>query len=297
MNNQKIKVLITGSTGLLGRALVKIFQKSGFHVLATGYSRATPPIIKLDLTDEEAVSTLLYSTKPDIIIHAAAERKPDICENNQTQTLSINLNATSHLATLAKKINARFFFISTDYVFNGNQAPYDENSDTEPLNFYGKTKEQAEKAILAISEQHTIIRVPVLYGDVLTLNESAITTIAQQIINEDSSTHDNWAIRYPTHVEDIALTLCDLSNLPAKQTSGIFHISNHQPMTKFDIAQCVINMPELNQKFIVADDNPSQDASRPYNCALKNTRLSTLGICHQRDFKEAFIKILKIYVN
>lgn len=290
------KVLVTGATGLLGCSLFRVFTEQGFNVFGTGFSRAKGPIIQLDLTDNVAVTELLNSTSPDIIIHAAAERKPDVCENNQAHTKTLNLAVTEHLAKEAKRINARLFFISTDYVFDGKEPPYLENAKTHPLNFYGETKEFGEHIVLSTSKSHTVIRVPVLYGDVESLDESAITTIAQQVNDKPISAHDNWAIRFPTHVDDIAYTLIDLVKQPSENTSGIFHLSDQKAYTKYEIAQLAAEILNLDTNGISPINEPSQIANRPYDCALKDTRLSALNIHHTRSFKQAFTEIIKTHL-
>lgn len=285
-------VLITGATGLLGRAIYTQFSQHAYKVIGCGYSRAKPPLVQLDLADQDAVSALIKQHKPDVIIHAAAERRPDACENNQAATLALNLAATSFLAELCRTHNIRFFFISTDYVFDGTAPPYAENALTNPLNFYGQTKAQAEQAIMANSKAHTIIRVPVLYGDVETLSESAVTIIAEQIQQNPTASQDNLAIRYPTHVDDIANTLIDLIALPAEQSQGIFHISNHQAMTKYEMALCIADILQLDKSQLIANNTPTHDATRPHDCTLLDTRLKALNISHQRDVKTGLRQVL-----
>ncbi|AIY67013.1 dTDP-4-dehydrorhamnose reductase family protein [Pseudoalteromonas piratica] len=291
------KVLITGATGLLGRALFRVFSQQDFCVTGTGFSRAKAPIKQIDLTNKDNVTELLNTIEPDIIIHAAAERKPDMCENNKAHTKALNLAVTEHLAIEAKRLNARLFFISTDYVFDGTTPPYFEASTPNPLNFYGETKVLGEQCVLSVSANHTVIRVPVLYGDVETLSESAITTITEQVHTNPISKHDNWAVRYPTHVEDIAKTLVDLANLPSSETTGIFHVSDHQAYTKFQIATLTASLLNLDKSGVTPINEPSQSANRPHNCALKDTRLSALNIHHSRPFSEAFANIVKTHLD
>ncbi|AOT09993.1 dTDP-4-dehydrorhamnose reductase family protein [Pseudoalteromonas luteoviolacea] len=285
------KIVVTGATGLLGRALVKVLSQSN-TVIGTGFSRAAPPIEQLDLHDQAAITTFLDTHRPNILVHAAAERKPDICENDHQATIALNVQAAKFLATLCKDRHIQFVLISTDYVFNGQAAPYIEDAATSPVNFYGESKVQAEQAVLAVSSQHTVVRVPVLYGEVEYLAESAVTIIAEQVIKNPHSEHDHWAIRYPTHVEDIALTLNDLFFQPPEMQAGTFHISNNQSMTKYEMAVYIAKVLGLNSQDLVALPEPSQTAARPYNCALKDTRLKSIGIAHHRDFATAIANVL-----
>lgn len=287
------KVLITGATGLLGRALMRIFNEHGFDVIGTGFSRAQSPIVKLDLTQHITVTQFLDETKPDIIIHAAAERKPDVCENNHAHTKALNLSVTEHLSREAARLNAQFFFISTDYVFDGKAPPYSESDTLNPLNFYGETKAQGEQIVLNTSKTHSVIRVPVLYGQVETLSESAITVIAHQVKQQSNNAHDNWAIRYPTHVDDIALTLVDLCQVTNTNIGGIFHVSDNQAYTKYQIACIAAKQLEIDETTLSPINEPSQVASRPQNCALQDSRLKQLKTCHSRPFEQAFIACIQ----
>ncbi|MDK2597677.1 dTDP-4-dehydrorhamnose reductase family protein [Pseudoalteromonas obscura] len=285
------KIVVTGATGLLGRALVKVLSQSN-TVIGTGFRRAAPPIEQLDLHDQTAITAFLDTHQPEVLVHAAAERKPDICENDHQATMALNVQAAEFLASQCKKRHIQFVLVSTDYVFDGQSAPYTENDATSPVNFYGQSKAHAELAVLAACPEHTVVRVPVLYGDVKYLAESAVTIIAEQVIKDRNSAHDDWAIRYPTHVEDIALTLNDLLAQPRDKQCGTFHISNNQLMTKYAMAVEIAKALALDTQGLVALPEPSQTATRPYNCALQDTRLHTMGIKHHRDFATAIAKVL-----
>ncbi|MFC3034504.1 dTDP-4-dehydrorhamnose reductase family protein [Pseudoalteromonas fenneropenaei] len=289
-----MSILITGATGLLGRAIYAQCQAQfpTLDIIGTGFSRAQAPLVQLDLNDAAAVRAFFAKYQPSVVIHAAAERKPDVCENDPEQTLALNVETSRLLAELCHEQQSRLFFISTDYVFDGKNAPYAENATPNPLNFYGKSKMMAEQAIVAINPSHTIIRVPVLYGEVEYLAESAVTVIAQQIQQNPQSSHDHWAVRYPTHVADVAQTIADLIALPAAQSAGIFHVSDSQAMTKYDMACVIAAALGQNASSLVAVPEPTQSAARPYNCALKDTRLKQLGIVHSRKFDVAIQQII-----
>lgn len=285
-----MNILITGATGLLGRSLYRTLSTQlgpDYNVLGTGFSRAKAPLLQLDLGDEVAVEHFFNTHQPAIVIHAAAERKPDVCENDPEATLALNVGTSERLAKLCSRVGARFFFISTDYVFDGKDAPYIESAVTNPVNFYGRSKMLAERAVHDINPHHTVIRVPVLYGEVEKLSESAVTVIAEHVLANPHSEHDDWAVRYPTHVEDIALTIKDLILTSVEHCGGVFHISDNQAMTKYSMACTIANALDLDSTALTALPTPTQTAARPYNCALKDTRLVQLGIAHRRDFETA----------
>ncbi|BBN80081.1 NAD(P)-dependent oxidoreductase [Pseudoalteromonas sp. A25] len=284
------KIMLTGATGLLGRTLYSTLVND-FEVVGTGFSRATAPLYQLDLGNQNAVIDFLELHQPDALIHAAAERKPDVCENAPEQTIALNVAASEFLAKQCALRDIALIFISTDYVFDGKAPPYLESAQTNPLNLYGQSKQQAEQAVLAHSSRHSVVRVPVLYGDVSELAESAVSVIATQISATETTKHDNWAVRYPTHVEDIAFTLRDLLKCP-ENLGGIFHISDNQAMSKYDMACIMADILGYPKSLLEPFDEPSQSAARPHDCALADSRLKPQGIAHGRDFKQAIQSVL-----
>ncbi len=172
----KKRVIVTGASGLLGRAILKQFQEKGqWEALGLAFSRVGPDLQKIDLRNKEEVSSLVASFKPDVIIHAAAERRPDFVEKQEGATAALNVLATSYLAEAAATAKAFMLYISTDYVFDGTKPPYKPNDTPNPLNKYGQSKLDGEKATLEHCPNGGVLRVPVLYGPVEHLHESVVT--------------------------------------------------------------------------------------------------------------------------
>lgn len=96
-------------------------------------------------------------------------------------------------------------YISTDYVFDGENAPYDPDDDTKPVNHYGRTKLAGEQAVLQVQSKNIVLRIPVLYGPVENLEESAVTVLLKNLLNLETPTKiSDYEIRRPSHVDDIA---------------------------------------------------------------------------------------------
>lgn len=171
------KVLITGASGLLGRAVKKEFERdAAWKVLGLAYSRAGGDLRKIDLSDFEAVRDVVNEFRPDVIVHAAAERRPDVVDNNIDLATKLNVDVSQNLALVAKASNSFLLYISTDYVFDGNDPPYKPEDQPNPLNTYGHLKWAGEKAVLnAYPQRSGILRLPILYGEVEHLEESAVT--------------------------------------------------------------------------------------------------------------------------
>ncbi len=181
---EKKRVLVTGATGLLGRAVVKEFASSGkWEVQGVGNTRAKGEILRVDLLDEDATSKIVESFKPDVILHAAAERRIDQCEKDPLAR-KLNVDVTRHLARLAKKHGAWLLFISTDYLFDGRAPPYSESSPLNPLNEYGRQKRDAGMAAREEDWGCGVLRVPLLYGDVEKLDESGASGLLAHLLDK-----------------------------------------------------------------------------------------------------------------
>src|SRR5579871_3889333 len=170
-----MKILVTGSNGLLGQHLVKLLLEKEYHVIALGkgvdrLSFSPNPLYKYvdaDITDANAIENLMADETPDIIIHAAAMTQVDICEQEKEKCYDINVNGTKIITTLAEKNKIFLIFISTDFVFDGEKGNYKEEDELKPVNFYGSTKMDAEKIILDSETTYSIIRTCLVYGNVL----------------------------------------------------------------------------------------------------------------------------------
>ena len=267
-----MKIWITGASGLSGRAVTKILSES-FDVFASGFSRLGEGLSKVDLTSETEVERVFMDVEPDAVIHLAAERNPDVCENNHLKTVKLNVESSRRLASLCKKYNSWLLYMSTDYVFDGSNPPYEVDDKTRPLNFYGDSKLKGEEAVLSELSSACILRVPVLYGGVENLGESAVTSIAKSLLSKEEVSVDHWAIRYPTLVDDVGRTIeMMLKVLP----SGIFHYSASESMTKYEILKIMAS--ELNLPFDHAKPVPGKPAGapRPYNCQLSVSALKEI---------------------
>lgn len=288
-----MKVWITGATGLCGRAVVE--ELSGdFDVIPTAFSRATGNVLKIDLTSAEEVEKFFETYKPDALVHLAAERKPDICENDKELTDSLNVEATERLAKLSKDIDCWFLYLSTDYVFDGTKPPYKPDDEPNPLNYYGQSKLKGEEVTLEVNDSSAVLRVPVLYGQVENLGESAITTIAKLLQNQKEAKVDHWATRFPTLVDDIAKVI---SKMLLVKPAGIFHYSGEEAITKYETAVLMAELMGLSSEHLNAEPNQTGTALRPKNAQLDTSTLRDSGFyVEPTPFRDVLSKILESHL-
>ncbi|OHE60234.1 MAG: hypothetical protein A2Z99_04945 [Treponema sp. GWB1_62_6] len=289
-----MKVVVTGATGLLGRSLMRTLDGAvGFEVVGSGFSRARGGIIRLDLEDEDSVARFLDQEKPDAIVHAAAERRPDAVEKSPESAERLNVGASERIARLAARRNCRVLYISTDYVFDGTNPPYGPDSPVNPLNAYGRMKLAGERAVVSSGAPWAILRIPILYGAVERLDESPVTEIAAKLVADavrgEKTRVEDWAMRYPAHADDVAraiLALLETGRGGRAEGTGIFHFAAAEAMTKYGMALVIAQVLGIVGNQVVPDPAPPPGAPRPKDCGLDGSRLAGLGYSPRIAFSE-----------
>ncbi|KAJ3076699.1 hypothetical protein HDU98_001161 [Podochytrium sp. JEL0797] len=265
----KPNVIVTGASGLLGRAVFKALQ-SHFTVIGTGFSRVQAPLVKLDITNHEDIKNFMDLYKPVAVIHCAAERRPDVAEKNPS---------AGWVAEESKRVGAWFCYISTDYVFDGKNAPYEVDAQPCPIQFYGQSKWEGEKSCVASNPDATILRIPVLYGDVEFFGESAVNLLVPIVLDQSKKViMDDFQARYPTNVDDIAKALSQLALLSQTNPTikGIYHFCAKEKMTKYGMCSIIaeaLGGVDISHLEPLREADLKAVASRPYDCQLSNKRI------------------------
>ncbi len=281
-----MKVLVTGASGLLGRAVLAELQQSGHDVVGTALSRAADNLIKVNMLHPDEIASCMARVRPNCVIHCAATRKPDICEHDPEQTRRLNVDAARTIAAEAARTRAWLIHISTDYVFDGTNPPYAPEDAPNPLNAYGRSKLASEEAVRDYGADFCILRVPILYGHIESLDESPVTVIAAELLAGNSTQFDNWATRYPTHTADVAFVLRQMIDhkIANSRFAGLCHWSGSEPYTKFGMAQVFCDIMGIPKETITPQDQSPKGAPRPKNSHLDCTLLQSLDIGRQTPF-------------
>ncbi|KAF7508449.1 hypothetical protein GJ744_009302 [Endocarpon pusillum] len=312
------RALVTGGTGLLGRAVVKAFRSAGWEVTGTGFSRASPPeTLKLNVLDEAEVAKVLDEVRPQAVVHCAAERSPEMCSNDPKAARTLNVRAAQALANLTRERAIFLIYISTDYVFPGKpgDAPYETGTLPAPTNEYGQTKLDGEKAVLEATKNTGLgvsLRVPVLYGSVGEgkNSESAVNVLMDMLWKAQEANAlinmDDWAQRYPTNTEDVGRVCKDMAELylktpPAERNNlpTILQFTSEDRLTKYQICEIfaeIMGLPMGGLKANKEGSDPMAAVQRPYDTHLSTKSLKDLGIdTSTMDFKAWWRREVKAF--
>ncbi|SKA41283.1 dTDP-4-dehydrorhamnose reductase [Chitinophaga eiseniae] len=270
-----MKVLITGSNGLLGQHLISVFvQNKTYDVIATGRGANRSPqrdhyiYEAVNLRDAGSVQQLVQKHQPDLIIHSGAMSQVDDCEKNKDACWDTNVGATRYLVNAAEKINASFIFLSTDFVFDGLNGPYDEEAPVNPINYYGTSKAAAERLVRNSKLSWAIVRTVLVYGVSNDPHRSNMITWVKNNLQQGKKikvVDDQW--RTPTLCQDLAEG-CLL--LAEKKATGMFNISGSEVLTPYDMAIKTAEYFQLDTSLIekISSRSLSQPAARPAKTGL-----------------------------
>lgn len=293
-----MKVLVTGVAGQLGHDVMQELAKREIPAVGTDLKEGIP----LDITDEKAVHQVLQKEKPTVILHCAAWTAVDLAEEEQNKktVYAVNVTGTENLAKEAAALGARFVYISTDYVFNGEGTTPWKPDCTEyaPLNYYGQTKWQGEQMVKQYLSSYFIVRIAWVFG----LNGgNFIKTMLKVGKNHDRLTVVKDQIGTPTYTKDLARLLVDMIQT---EKYGIYHATNEGGyISWYDFAveifrQAAVLDPAYDEEHlqvvpVTTEEYGVSKARRPFNSRLDRSKLVEQGFEPLPDWKDALARYIK----
>ncbi|MBQ3430505.1 dTDP-4-dehydrorhamnose reductase [Candidatus Saccharibacteria bacterium] len=295
-----MKVFVTGVSGQLGHDVMAELVKRGYTAIGSDRSGASDEfnVVALDITDRENVEKTLEKIHPDAIIHCAAWTNVDGAEDPKVQPVveKVNVEGTKNLAEMAKKLNSKMAYISTDYVFDGKgDEPWKpDDKNFAPQNFYGKTKLGGELAVSELLDKYFIVRIAWVFGKngknfVDTMLKVGKTHPEVRVVNDQIGT--------PTYCPDLARLLVDMIET---EKYGFYHATNEGGFISWaDFTKEIFNQAGIDSKVIPVSTTEYEKiagktvAKRPSNSRLDKSKLKEKGFSPLPTWQDALSRYLK----
>ena len=266
-----LRILITGSNGLLGQKLISALRNDpSVEVIATsrGVDRCPEPLgsryRSMVITSASDVDAVFGETMPQVVIHTAAMTNVDACELDRQTCALQNVRATEILIAASKRHQSHFIFLSTDFIFDGLAGPYAEHDVPAPLSVYGHSKLDGEKLVMESGLDHwAIARTIIVYGVAEGLSRSNVVLWAKGALEKGQPitvVDDQW--RMPTLAEDLADGCIRIAK---QKATGIFHLSGPDGMSILELVYRVGKFFGLDTSVVspIKSDSLGQPAKRP----------------------------------
>ena len=295
-----MKILITGSNGLLGQKLLhklRLDKNIDLHATSIGDNRVTVKegyaYHSLDITNKQEVYDLIDKIKPNVILNTAAMTNVDECEIKRDECENININSVKYLVSASKDFNSHIIHISTDFIYDGKKGFYSEEDKANPLSFYGLSKLRSEDFLKSTDCKWTIIRTIVVYGVTEKPKKNNIILWAKKSLEEGkeiSVVKDQF--RAPTFAEDLADACIAAFK---KKKYGIFNVSSEEIISIYDIVLRVAKFYNLNTGLIkkISTKDLNQRAVRPYKTGFVLNKAKELLNYSPHSIEESLIEITK----
>ena len=299
-------ILVTGVAGQLGHDVMNELHKRGMEAtgsdlapeyagIADGSAVTQMPYVSMDITDADAVRDAITRIKPEAVIHCAAWTAVDAAEDEdkKDKVYAINVSGTRNIAASAKDIGAKMLYLSTDYVFDGQgETPWQPDcKEYKPLNHYGFTKLEGEKAVSELLEKFFIVRIAWVFG----LNgKNFVKTMLNVGKSHDEVRVVNDQIGTPTYTLDLARLLVDMI---LTEKYGYYHATNEGGyISWYDFTREIYRAAGLDTKVIPVStaEYGLSKAARPYNSRLDKSKLVQNGFEPLPDWKDALKRYLEV---
>ncbi len=294
-----MKVLVTGTSGQLGFDVMEELARRGIEGVGADRSDSDAEFehVIIDITDKEKVFQVVQETNPDVIVHCAAWTNVDGAEapENLNIVRAVNVDGTRNLAEAAKAVDAKFVYISTDYVFDGQgERPWQpDDKNYAPLNVYGQSKLDGELAVAETLEKYFIVRIAWVFGRngknfIKTMIEVGKTHPEVSVVADQIGT--------PTYTVDLARLLVDMIET---DKYGYYHATNEGGYISWaDFAEEIYKQAGMDVKVKHVTTAEYEQiagktvAKRPFNSRLDKSKLTENGFTPLPDWKDAVKRFL-----
>ena len=296
----KKRILVIGSNGMLGQRIVHFFKKQSNIELLTASVELSSFIedvdyTRVDLCRRDSVKNLIFDFFPDIIINAAAFTNVDLCEIEREIAWKINVKGVEYLAESARILDAHLIHISTDYIFDGKNGPYTEDSKPKPISYYGRTKLASENALRLNGAIHTILRSNVLYGPADKGRPDFVKWVFNNLRDKNEIKIVTDQINNPTFIDDLVQAI---SKIIEYKKQGIFNIGGSEFLSRFEFTNRIADFFKLDKNLIkpILTQELNQRAPRPLKSGLIILKAETTLSFKPHSIEDSLQK-MKIELN
>jgi dTDP-4-dehydrorhamnose reductase len=291
-----MRILICGANGQLGCELSRLVKLGHAEIgpIPASYAKAEvirsdvsslgrADVFELDITDAAAVDAFVTDGEFDLIINCAAMTNVDACEEHEEMAYRINALGAENLALSAARCGAKVIYISTDYVFSGDDpSERIEDDAPAPQSAYGRTKLAGELLVQQANPRHFILRTAWLYGYV---GKNFVKTIMELARKNGSIKVVDDQRGNPTSANDLAY---EILRIAETEDYGIYHCTNNGTCSWYDFASAIVDLAEIPcEKIACTTDEFPRPAKRPAYSSLRNKRLEDTITDEMRPWQDA----------
>lgn len=269
-SQNKKRIVGTGFTGLVGSRIVELLEDQ-YEFVPLG----------IDVRVKEEIQQKVSQLKPDYMLHLAAKTDVDGCEKEKylgekSDAWQINVQGTQNIVDACIQNNVKMVFVSTDFVFSGD-TPHGESDIPNPLNFYGKTKLEAERYVQTLGNNGLIIRISFPFRAYFNKREDIVRMFISSLRQGKTVKAVKDQIITPTFIDDIATAI---PTIIERQVDGILHLSGGVPISPYELAIMIKNEFNLSGTVdpVEFKDFYKGRAMRPLKSILSNGTITTLGL-------------------
>ena len=257
------KLMIFGGSGFVGGNITRVAQKKGWKVcIADSFYRPGLEDTEwktVNITEKDAVDRIIEEVKPDAVINVAAIADIDKAEQDKKTAWKINVEGAEYIAESCARYGIKYVFFSSDAVFDGKGRDYSEVDIPNPVNYYGKTKWEAEKAVLSVNKGAAVVRISLVVGFPVTGGNSFLAGLENKLRSGSEIYCPGDEIRTPIDV----LTLCEcILELAENSYSGILHLGATNSIDRYELTRKFAGLMGFDEKLVKLKPVEENDTGR-----------------------------------
>mgnify|MGYP001202104964 CR=1 FL=1 len=282
-----MKVLVTGSAGMLGSAVIDTLRADRREIVATGRSVRGEAVLPMDIRDWESVRRTFGEHQPDLVLHLAAETDVDLCEQEPEHAHACNAFGTENVVRACGEENAVLAYVSTAGVFDGEKRdPYTESDTPNPVNVYGRSKHAGERIVERSLDRYFIFRAGWMVGG-WEIDKKFVYTMVQLSRRKDEIRVVDDKFGSPTFTADFATHMMAVVD---SGPYGLYHLANRGTASRWEIAMEIVKGMGRAGKVEVVPVSSEEfplPAPRPRSEMMQNLKLRSLGLDEMPHWKDA----------